>query len=326
MGERMKTYLVTGGAGFIGSLLCRSLAGKGNKVICMDSLVTGQKNNVSDLEGNPRFTFVEEDVRKVDLGNFKVDGVYHLAAICGVPRVEQKPLKIILNILEGTQRVLAWAAEKKIRVLFVSSSEIYGNPQVHPQPERYWGYTNPLGPRSPYVEAKRAGEALCRAYRIEKGLEISIARLFNVYGPGFRKDDPRVIPRFIQAALADEPLNLYGTGEATRSFCYVDDIVEGLVSLMDSGASDPVNLGYPEETEIRELAKVILRITDSQSEINFLPAICEDPLRRLPDISRAKGLLKWEPNTTLEDGLRKTFEWIEEFISQGSLSTDESKS
>ncbi|MBN2380119.1 NAD-dependent epimerase/dehydratase family protein [candidate division WOR-3 bacterium] len=310
MGKEKKAYMVTGGAGFIGNHLCRKLVGNGYKVICVDSLITGQIESVGDLLDNPGFTFVEEDVREAGLNAISVDGVFHLAAICGVPRVEQQPLQIILNILEGTSRILAWAAEKKVRVLFVSSSEIYGNPQVHPQSERYWGYTNPVGPRSPYVEAKRAGEALCRAYRIEKGLEVSVARLFNVYGPGFREDDPRVIPRFIQAALAGEPLNLYGTGEATRSFCYVDDIIQGLVSLMDSGFSDPVNLGYPEETEIRELAKIILRITDSQSDINCLPTICEDPLRRLPDISKAKELLKWEPKTTLEVGLRKTIEWI----------------
>lgn len=305
-----KGYLVTGGAGFIGSHLCRKLVERGDRVFCVDNLSTGSLEHISGLFDNPRFTFIKGDVREAELEAIEADGCYHLAALCGVSRVEREPLNVILTVIEGTLRVLRWCADKGVRALYVSSSEIYGSPGVHPQPETYWGYTNPVGPRSPYVEAKRAGEALCRSYRIERGLSVRIARLFNVYGPGFRSDDQRVIPTFIQAADAGEELALYGTGEATRSFCYVDDIVDGLIFLMDSDVTGPVNLGFPEEIGIRELADLVLRLTRSPSRIVRLPALCEDPPRRLPDISRAQNLLGWNPRVSLKEGLSRTVRWF----------------
>jgi len=310
-GKSKGALLITGGAGFIGSHLCGRLLDEGRRVICVDNLATGSIDNIKGLAGRRGFTFIEDDIRQVELDSFDdVEGVYHLAAICGVPRVQKEPLRVILTVLESLLRILRWAAQKEATVLYVSSSEIYGKPLLHPQPESSWGCTNPVGPRSPYVEAKRAGEALCRAYRIEKGLSVRIARLFNVYGPGFRNDDPRVIPRFIQAAQAGEPLNVYGTGKATRSFCYVDDIVEGLMLLMDSELEQPVNLGFPQETEIKELAELTLRLTDSSSPIAYLPAIHEDPQRRLPDISLARRFLGWNPSITLKEGLRRTIRWF----------------
>ncbi len=309
-GKKEGTSLVTGGAGFIGNHLCRRLLEEGERVVCIDDLSTGSIDNVKELLENPRFSFVEADIRETDLQAFKVDSCYHLAAICGVPRVESEPLRVILSIMEGALRILRWAADRGVRILYVSSSEIYGSPTVHPQPETYWGYANPVGPRSAYVEAKRAGETLCRAYQIDQGLSVRMARLFNVYGPGFRNDDPRVVPQFIQAAESGSSLNIYGTGEARRSFCYVDDIVEGLMLLMESEVQEPVNLGFPEETGIKELAELLLHLSDGSSLITYHPAICEDPSRRCPDISRAGKLLGWQPRITLEQGLRITMDWF----------------
>lgn len=316
--------LVTGGAGFIGSNLCKALLERGEKVVCVDNLSTGSRQNIEELSKQPSFYFIEGDVRKADLQKLQVDSVYHLAALCGVPRVECMPLDVILTGIEGTLRVLGWAAERKIPVLFVSSSEIYGNADVHPQSENYWGYTNPLGPRSPYVEAKRGGEALCRAYEMERGLKVRIARLFNVYGPGYCLDDQRVIPTFIRAAEACEDIIIYGHGEQTRSFCYVDDIVEGLITLMSCDVHCPTNLGFPEETEIKELACMVVSLTGSRSRTVFLPALHEDPPRRLPDITRARQLLGWEPRVTLKAGLAKTIGWYRK-MRKVSLSVESRK-
>lgn len=299
-------YLVTGGAGFIGSHLCDALLKSGESVVCIDNMATGIRENVARLRENSCFSFIEGDVRSVDLEGLSVTRVYHLAALCGVPLVEHEPLEVMLTGIEGALRILRWAADRGVRVLYVSSSEIYGSGDMHPQSESYWGHANPVGPRSPYVEAKRAGEALCRAYRIKHGLSVRIARLFNVYGPGFRSDDPRVIPQFIKSAASGNPLIIYGTGQSSRSFCYVDDIVEGLIKLMNSEVEGPLNLGFPQEVEIGELANLVLRLTKSSSKINYLPAISEDPQRRLPDISRAKRLLGWNPKVTLEEGLKRT--------------------
>lgn len=309
---RKGVSLVTGGAGFIGSHLCKTLLEREEGVVCIDNLATGSRENVESLVSHPSYNFIEGDVRTADLEYLEVDSVYHLAALCGVPRVESLPLEVILTGLEGSLRILRWAAERGIKVVYVSSSEIYGSADVHPQPETYWGYTNPLGPRSPYVEAKRAGESLCRAYEIERGLSVRIARLFNVYGPGFNFQDQRVIPTFIQAAESGTDLFLHGSGETTRSFCYVDDIVDGLIKLMASDVRCPVNLGYPEEIAIKELARMVIDLTGSGSHIVSLPGVNEDPPRRLPDISRARQLLGWVPRLILKEGLEKTICWYRE--------------
>jgi nucleoside-diphosphate-sugar epimerase len=219
--------------------------------------------------------------------------------------------------LEGTLNVFKWAGRHQIRVLYVSSSEIYGNPSVHPQSENYWGYTNSVGMRSPYVEAKRAGEALCRSFRLEKNLSIRVARLFNVYGPGFRADDSRVVPQFIQAAEAGDPLTIYGTGECTRSFCYVTDIVDGLLRLMEKdmeGIEEPVNLGFPEEIDIQKLAKIVIDSTGSKSKVLCVNPICEDLPRRLPDISKAKKYLEWSPKIGIEEGIELTVRWFRQML------------
>ncbi len=318
--NKERAVLVTGGAGFIGSHLCEALLARGEKVICLDNFSTGRRENLVTFLDNPLFEFVEADIRTADLDEFDVCECYHLAALCGVPRVENEPLTVMLTCLEGMQNVFKWAASGDVKVVYVSSSEIYGNPLTHPQSETYWGFTNPVGPRSAYVEGKRAGEALARAYTIESGLNVKTARLFNVYGPRFSADDPRVIPQFTRAALAGERLKIYGTGECTRSFCFVDDIVRGLISLMETdGIHEPVNLGFPGEIDIRTLAELVIKLSGSSSGVVHLSPISEDPARRLPDISTANTLLCWSPEIHIEEGIKRTIQWYRDSTGASSI-------
>jgi len=298
--------LVTGGAGFLGSWLCELLVRRGYEVTCLDNLSSGRLRNVKHLEG--KIEVVEGDV--VDpppLGRAEI--IFHLASRASPVDFREHALEILAANSIGTLRMLQLAERWGARFVFASSSEVYGNPLQHPQREDYWGNVNPIGLRSCYDEGKRFGEALCMAYHRKKGVDVRIARIFNTYGPRMRKDDGRVISNFVVQALEGKPLTVYGDGTQTRSFCYVRDLVEGLLRLGEADVSGEVfNLGNPQETTILELAQIVKRLTGTNSEILFLPKPPDDPQRRKPDISKARKLLGWEPKTSLEEGLRKTVE------------------
>jgi len=300
--------LVTGGAGFLGSWLCELLVRRGYEVTCLDNLSSGRLRNVKHLEG--KIEVVEGDV--VDpppLGRAEI--IFHLASRASPVDFREHALEILTANSIGTLRMLQLAERWGARFVFASSSEVYGNPLQHPQREDYWGNVNPIGPRSCYDEGKRFGEALCMAYHRKKGVDVRIARIFNTYGPRMRKDDGRVISNFVVQALEGKPLTVYGDGTQTRSFCYVRDLVEGLLRLGEADVSGEVfNLGNPQEATILELAQIVKRLTGTNSEILFLPKPPDDPQRRKPDISKARKLLGWEPKTSLEEGLRKTVEYF----------------
>jgi nucleoside-diphosphate-sugar epimerase len=306
-----KTILITGGAGFIGSWLCESLLTKGNRIICIDNLITGSKNNINHLLSNNNFNFIEKDVsEKLNIED-KLDIIFHLASPASPKDFEKIPIEIMFSNSIGLYNLLVLAKEKNARFLFASTSETYGQPQEHPQKEEYWGNVNPVGQRSCYDESKRFGEALSMTFHRIYGLDVKIARIFNTYGPRMRRDDGRVTPNFIIQALNNNPITIHGDGKQTRSFCYVADMVEGLEKLLCSGYSGHVfNLGNTDEISILKLADKIKEITASSSGIIFKPLPEDDPLRRKPDITKAKEFLKWEPKTTLEDGLKKTVEWF----------------
>ncbi|HLC06151.1 MAG TPA: UDP-glucuronic acid decarboxylase family protein [Anaerolineales bacterium] len=307
--------LVTGGAGFIGSHLCDRLLAEGHQVVAMDNLVTGTLDNISHLAGNQDFLFLKHDVSNFIFVPGKVDAVLHLASPAspnptspyGYPQLPIQTLKV--GAL-GTHNALGVARAHKARFLLASTSEIYGDPQVHPQNEDYWGHVDPIGPRSVYDEAKRFAEAITMAYHRYHDLDTRIVRIFNTYGPRMRLDDGRVVPNFIVQALSEEPLTVYGDGTQTRSFCYVDDLVEGLDRLLLSDEMRPVNLGNPSELTIGGLAELINRITENEAGVAVLPERrgAADPQRRKPDINRARATLGWEPTIDLETGLRRTIE------------------
>ncbi len=301
----MPTSLVTGGAGFLGSHLCEALLERGHRVICLDNLVVSSLENIEHLRDDG-FTFVNHDVIDQITIAEPVDFVYHLAALASPIDYLRMPLHSLKTGSYGTHHALGLAKFKRARFLLTSTSEVYGDPQVHPQPETYWGHVNPIGPRGVYDEAKRYAEALAMAYHTQQGVDTVIARIFNTYGPRMRPNDGRAIPTFLDQALAGKPLTVFGDGSQTRSFCYVDDMIRGLILLAESSEHLPVNLGNPDEKPLLELAETIMRLTGSSSEIVFEALPVDDPQVRQPDITRAGQLLGWQPEVELEDGLRKT--------------------
>ena len=300
--------LVTGGAGFIGSHLCERLLADGHDVVCVDNLGSGSKGNVKHLLKNKRFKFLKRDVRKVfSVG--KVDRVYHLASRASPKDFSLFPVEIAMTNSLGTYNLLEMARKKKARILFASTSEVYGDPKEHPQREGYWGNVNPNGPRSCYDESKRVGEAICFAHNREFGTEIRVIRIFNTYGPRMRKDDGRLVPNLITQALAGRKLTVYGQGVQTRSFCYVDDLVDGIVRAMEGKVEGPVNLGNPKEYSILQVAEMVKGIV-GKGEVQFRELPKDDPTRRQPDISLARERLGWEPKVGFEEGLKRTIEWF----------------
>ncbi|HXY86516.1 MAG TPA: UDP-glucuronic acid decarboxylase family protein [Gaiellaceae bacterium] len=300
----MPTAVVTGGAGFLGSHLCDELLARGCRVICVDNLDTGSLQNVEHLRGAD-FEFRNQDLIQPVGIDESVDVVYHLASIPSPIDYVRLPLLTLKVGSYGTHNALGLAKFKRARFLLASTSEVYGDPQVHPQPETYWGNVNPIGPRGVYDESKRYAEALTMAYHRQQGVDTAIARIFNTYGPRMRPNDGRAVPTFVRQALEGKPLTVFGDGTQTRSFCYVDDLIRGLVALADSGEHLPVNLGNPDEFTLNELAETVLRVTGSKSEIVHEALPVDDPQVRQPDITRARQLLGWEPQTELEEGLRR---------------------
>jgi dTDP-glucose 4,6-dehydratase len=302
--------LITGGAGFIGSHLCDRFLGDGHDVICMDNLLTGKMENIAHLFGKDGFVFVKQDVTNYIHVPGPVDAVLHFASPASPVDYMRYPIQTLKVGSLGTHKALGLAKEKGATFLLASTSEVYGDPLVHPQPESYWGNVNPIGPRGVYDEAKRFGEAITMAYHRYHGLDTRIIRIFNTFGPRMRIGDGRVVPAFLSQILRNEPLSLYGDGSQTRSFCYVADLVEGIVRLLGSTCSEPVNVGNPEEHTIREFAEIVLRLFDSKAGMTFLPLPQDDPKVRRPDITQAKELLGWSPVVSLEDGLKATCEYF----------------
>jgi dTDP-glucose 4,6-dehydratase len=300
----MPTAVVTGGAGFLGSHLCDSLARDGYRVICVDNLETGSLQNVEHLRGDD-FLFMNHDITNHLAIDDSVDVIYHLASPASPIDYLRLPLQTLKVGSHGTHNALGLAKWKRARFLLASTSEVYGDPLIHPQPETYWGNVNPIGPRGVYDEAKRYAEALTMAYHRQQGVDTCIVRIFNTYGPRMRPHDGRAIPTFVRQALANEPLTVFGDGSQTRSFCYVDDLVHGLKALAQSGEHLPVNIGNPTEHTLLELAQKIVDVTGATSEIVFEALPVDDPKVRQPDITRARQLLGWEPQVSLEDGLRR---------------------
>jgi dTDP-glucose 4,6-dehydratase len=303
----MSTALVTGGAGFVGSHLCDYLLARGDRVICVDNLDTGSLGNVEHIR-EPAFTFVNHDLTEPFWIEDVVDVVFHLASPASPIDYARLPLHTLKVGSYGTHHMLGLAKFKRARFLLASTSEVYGDPQVHPQPETYWGHVNPIGPRGVYDEAKRYAEALSMAYHRQQGVDTCIARIFNTYGPRMRPHDGRAIPTFVRQALEDKPLTVFGDGSQTRSFCYVDDLVRGLTLLAESGEHLPVNIGNPTEMSLLSLAETVIRVSGSKSEIVFEALPVDDPQVRQPDITRARQVLGWEPEVGLEDGLRRLLE------------------
>ena len=302
--------LVTGGAGFIGSHLCDRLLAEGHEVIAMDNLITGSADNIAHLAGRRDFQFIFHDVTNYIYVRGKLDAVMHLASPASPVDFTAIPIQILKVGSLGTHKALGLAQEKGARFLLASTSEVYGDPLVHPQPETYWGNVNPIGVRGVYDEAKRFAEAMTMAYHRVHGLDTRIARIFNTYGERMRLNDGRVVPNLVGQALRGEPLTVYGDGSQTRSFCYVSDLVDGLYRLLMSGEVNPVNLGNPHETTILEFAELINRLTGNKAGIVFRPLPPDDPRQRRPDITRARTILGWEPRISLEEGLERTITWF----------------
>ena len=306
----MPTSLVTGGAGFLGSHLCETLLEKGHRVVCLDNLETGSLANVEHLRSD-EFAFLPQDLTQhVELPE-RLDYVYHLASPASPIDYLRLPLQTLKVGSYGTHNALGLAKVHRARFLLASTSEVYGDPQVHPQPETYWGHVNPIGPRGVYDEAKRYAEALTMAYHRQQGVDTAIVRIFNTYGARMRPHDGRAIPTFIRQALEEKPLTVFGDGSQTRSFCYVDDLIRGLILLAESGEHMPVNIGNPAEMSLLELAEAVIAATGSTSPIVFEALPVDDPQVRQPDITRARQLLGWEPEVSLEEGLRRTLASLE---------------
>lgn len=308
--EEGMRILLTGGAGFLGSHLAERLLERGNEVICMDNLITGNLENIEHLSGNENFEFVKHDVSKYIVVEGKIDCVMHLASPASPVDYLEHPIKTLKVGSLGTHNALGVAKAQGAKFFLASTSEVYGDPLVNPQPETYWGNVNPIGPRGVYDEAKRFAEAITLAYHRVHGIDVKIARIFNTYGERMRSRDGRVVPNFIAQALNNEPLTVYGDGSQTRSFCYVSDLIEGFLKLMDSNLNEPVNLGNPVEMSILGFAEKIKEITGSASEIIYEELPVNDPKVRRPDITKAKKKLGWEPKVSLDEGLRRTVEWF----------------
>ncbi len=310
--------LITGGAGFIGSHLCDLLLSRGHEVVAMDNLVTGNPRNVAHLQGHPAFAFVRHDVTQPIHVEKPPDAILHLASLPSPVDYLEKPIQTLKVGAMGTHNALGLARATGARFLLASTSEVYGDPLVHPQPESYWGNVNPVGPRGVYDESKRFAEALTMAYHRAHGIPTRIARIFNTYGPRMRLNDGRVVPNFVRQALRGEPLTVYDDGLRTRSFCYVSDLIEGLYRLLLSDESSPVNLGNPQEITILEFARTVLRVSGSSSPVVLVAPgnerTADDPHSRQPDITRARTLLGWEPQVGLEEGLGKTVAWFRDQV------------
>jgi dTDP-glucose 4,6-dehydratase len=303
----MATCLVTGGAGFLGSHLCDELLTQGHRVICVDNLETGSLANIEHIRDG-RFVHLNLDIIEPYFVDEPIDFVYHLASPASPIDYLRLPLHTLKVGSYGTHHTLGLAKKHRARFLLASTSEVYGDPQVHPQPESYWGHVNPIGPRGVYDEAKRYAEALTMAYHRQQGVDTAIVRIFNTYGGRMRPHDGRAIPTFLRQALQDRPLTVFGDGSQTRSFCYVEDEIRGLIALAESGYHQPVNIGNPDEYTLLELAKTVIEVTDSKSEIVFEALPIDDPQVRQPDISLAREILGWEPKIDLREGLRRTIE------------------
>jgi dTDP-glucose 4,6-dehydratase len=313
----MNRIVVTGGAGFLGSHLCRTLLDRGDAVVAVDNLLTGRLDNIDDLCARDGFEFVRHDVSVGIPVDAPVDGVLHFASPASPPEYLAYPFETLDVGSLGTRNALELARAHDARFLVASTSEVYGDPLVHPQPEEYRGNVSAIGPRSVYDEAKRFAETLTMAYHRHHGVHTGIVRIFNTYGPGLRPADGRVVSNFVVQAIDGKPLTVYGDGSQTRSFCYVDDEIRGILALFDSGIVEPVNIGNPDEFTVRELAEMVLEVTGSSSEIVFEALPEDDPTRRRPDIGRARELLGWEPRVPVREGLRRMHEWYLEERARG---------
>lgn len=310
----MKKILVTGAAGFIGSHLCRALLDAGHSVTGMDNFQSGSRTHIDKLKTNARFAFIEHDVMALFNVSDIFDEIYHLACPASPPDYQRDPVRTLMINVVGTFNLLELAHRLNAKLLQASTSEVYGDPTIHPQPESYTGNVNTIGPRACYDEGKRAAETLCFDFHRKLGVEIKVVRIFNTYGPHMRADDGRVVSNFINQALKDESITLYGDGQQTRSFCYVDDMVAGLIAMMESasGITGPINLGNPDEFTMEELAEKVLEQTGAESSLSYQPLPADDPKQRQPDITLAKQVLGWEPKVKLDKGLAKTIAWFKQ--------------
>lgn len=309
----MKKILITGGAGFLGSNLAKKLVDEGNFVYCLDNLYTGKIKNIEQLQDKENFMFLQEDIKTFDIHSIKVDEIYNAACPASPPAYQENPIDTIETCVIGIKKMLEMATLNNAKILQFSTSEVYGNPLVHPQNEEYWGNVNPIGIRSCYDEGKRIAETYCFDYRRQKGTRIKVIRIFNTYGINMDENDGRVVSNFIVQALKNKDITIYGDGTQTRSFCYVDDLINGIVKMMESDDEivGPINLGNPGEFTVKELAELIIKKINSKSKIIYKDLPQDDPIKRKPDISKAKELLNWSPIINLDEGLTKTIEYFD---------------
>ncbi|MDD2411460.1 MAG: SDR family oxidoreductase [Bacteroidales bacterium] len=309
-----KRILITGGAGFLGSQLCEKLLNENHEVICLDNYFTGQKENITHLLKNPYFELIRHDVTMPFF--IEVDEIYNLACPASPIHYQYNPIKTIKTSVMGAINMLGLAKRIKAKILQASTSEVYGDPEVHPQTESYWGNVNPIGERSCYDEGKRCAESLFVNYHKQNDVKIKIIRIFNTYGPKMHPNDGRVVSNFIMQALQNKDITIFGNGTQTRSFCYVDDLLDGLVRMMgtDDSVIGPINMGNPNEFSMNELASLVIKLTDSKSKLIYLPLPSDDPLQRKPDIAKAKEILDWEPKIDLEEGLKETIKYFKKFV------------
>lgn len=309
----MEEIIVTGGAGFIGYHLCKKLLEEGKQVICIDNLYTGQQAHIDELKENPNFIFVDHDI--INPISIPCNKIFHLASPASPPQYQKDPIFTTKTNVIGTLNMLNLAKDQKATFVHASTSEIYGDPEIHPQTENYWGHVNPVGIRSCYDEGKRCAETLCMDYNRQFHVDIKIIRIFNTYGPHMHPDDGRVVSNFITQSLTGKPLTIYGDGKQTRSFQYIDDLIQAISMLAElRGVTGPINIGNPDEVSILELAHKVIDFTNSKNKISFHPLPQDDPIRRCPDISLAKNTLNWEPKTSLDEGLKKTIEYFQSLI------------